>query len=263
MTATNEFFLWFFYGLNGLGGWFIFLLLGLAAVVWLLYDSSNRRLPALGWRMGVIMVAAMILPAMIFSFDPDGPLANLMEPIFYLGLLGGILPPLIAAGYYVIYQGMVSCAQGHVYEAVLGDCPECARLAPAKVSSVGNFLSPQPAQVAQSYSAPVAPVSAPSPPKPKAQAWLVAHDGHNYQLNLGETSIGRSSQNDIHLSGDTTISRQHAKIIEQNGHYRLYDLGSQNFTRVNKRIVRQPVLLEPNDEIQFGDNTIVRFMTPR
>jgi type II secretory pathway component PulF len=48
MFATNAFFIWFFMGLNGLGGWIIFLLLALAAVVWIFYDSSKRK-SALAW----------------------------------------------------------------------------------------------------------------------------------------------------------------------------------------------------------------------
>jgi len=59
------------------------------------------------------------------------------------------------------------------------------------------------------------------------------------------------------------MSNNHAKIVEQNGHYRLNDLASTNGTRVNNRLVREPVLLEPDDEIQFGDNTVVRFVTSR
>lgn len=262
MTATNQFFLWFYYGLNGLGGWFLFLLLGLGAVIWLLYDSSKRRLPALGWRMGIILVFLLILPAILFRFtvtdpsDINAPLAPFSEPIFYLGLLGGILPPVIAAGYFVTYQGLAGCPQGHLYDASLGACPECARIA-------------APPPVVEAYVPPLPPVQPPvaspppTPPKPKAQAWLVGSDGRSYQLNLGETSVGRSSQNDVQLSGDTTVSRQHIKIIEQNNHFRLIDLGSQNRTRVNGKVVRQPVLLEADDEIQLGDNTSLRFVTSR
>ena len=97
---------------------------------------------------------------------------------------------------------------------------------------------------------------------PKVQAWLVTQDGHNYQLNKGETTFGRSAQNDIQIAGDSTISRQHAKIVEQNNHFKLIDLGSSNATRVNDRIVRQPVMLEQNDVVQLGDNTVMRFMVP-
>ena len=264
MATTQRFFLWFFYGLNGLGGWFLFLLLGLVAVIWLLYDSQSRRLPALGWRMGVVLTALLTLPALAYRFSVDpatqtGPLAALVEPIFYLGLLGGILPPVIAVGYFVTYQGYMGCVNGHIYDQALGECPECARAAIAPqmpVMSASAYVQPSPAP-------PVPDIAPVPPPKPKAQAWLVSSDGHNYQINLGETAVGRSSNNDIQLSGDTTVGRQHLKIIEQNGHFRLIDLGTKNYTRVNSRIVRQPIMLEPDDEIQLGDNTKLRFLTTR
>jgi hypothetical protein len=262
MPTTNQFFLWFYYGLNGLGGWFLFFILGLAGVVYVLYDSNRRRLPAIGWRLGVILTWLLIIPAMIYRFtvdplsvDPTQPLSQLGEPIFYLGLLGGILPPVIAAGYFVTYQGLKGCVNGHVYESALGDCPECARLAtpiPAPVTSL-------PAMPISSAGQPPPQVPV-KPPKPTAHAWLVAKDGHNYQLYIGETTLGRSAQNDIQFTGDNTVSRQHAKIVEQNGHFRLVDLGADNHTRVNDQIIRQPVMLDHGDEIQLGDNTHLRFV---
>ena len=68
MTATNSFFRWFYYGLDGLGGWFLFFLVALGVVIWLLYDSYRRRLPALGWRMGIIIAALLLVPAILYRF---------------------------------------------------------------------------------------------------------------------------------------------------------------------------------------------------
>jgi hypothetical protein len=258
MTATDTFFQWFYTGLNGLGGWFIFLLLALAADIWLLYDSQKRHMPAVGWRMAVILLTALILPALIFRLsgaDTQLSLATFVELIFYLGLLGGILPPVLAVGYYVTFRGMTGCPQGHTYEVALGQCPECARLNPP----------PQPPRGEPNHRVvpPQAPVAPPREVKPKVQAWLVTADGHNYQLNQGETVIGRSSQNDIQVPGDTTVSKLHAKIVEQNGHFHFYDLGSANGSRVNGHLVRKPELLDSDDNIQLGDNTHLRFLTSR
>ena len=267
--VTNQFFEWFYYGLSGLGGWLIFLLLAVIAVIVVLYDSARRRLPAIGWRMGIIITALFIVPAILYRFtigdppNPNSPLYDFSEIIFYLGILGGVLPPVLAIGYFVSYAGLMGCPQGHVYEAALGQCPECARLMTPPPTPI-VYPSQQIQQVVPQVVRTVPQqVESMPPPKPKAQTWLVAQDGHSYQLNLGETLIGRSSQNDIQFSGDTTLGRQHAKIVEQNGHFRLVDLGSKNHTRVNNHIVRQPVLLEPDDEIQFGDNTVLRFVTSR
>jgi len=90
---------------------------------------------------------------------------------------------------------------------------------------------------------------------------MVSQDGHSYQLNQGTTTIGTSAKNDIAIDKDSTVSRGHAKIVEQNNHFRLHDLGSTNGTRVNKKVVREPVLLAANDQIQFGDNTVFTFVT--
>ncbi len=273
MPISNPFLLWFFYGLNGLGGWLIFLLLALTATIWLLYDSASRRLPAVGWRIGVIVATVLLLPAVLHRFTVtdlesmgNSPVAPFSEQILFLGLLGGILPVVCAIGFYVTYRGLVGCPKGHEpYDAGLGECPECARLQVPTPAPVARPIYVSPPQTpAPLYPPPTDEPASPSiPPKPKAQAWLVAGDGRSYQLNQFETTIGRSSQNDIHLSGDPTLGRQHAKIVEKDSRFRLVDLGARNFTRVNGRIVRVPVLLESGDEIQFGDNTVLRFVTGR
>lgn len=273
MPTTNTFFLWFYYSLSGLGGWFIFLLLALTAGIWLLYDSGSRRLPAIGWRIGAIVTATFLLPAILYRFTvtdlesmETSPLTPFTEPIFYLGVLGGILPVVCAIGYYVTYRGLVGCPNGHApYEAALGQCPECERLQTPPLSPVMQpiYISPPQASLPQYSLPPEVPDVSPPTPKQKVQAWLVGGEGKSYQLYQHETTIGRSSQNDIYLSGDATVGRQHAKILEQDYRFRLIDLGTKNFTRVNRHIVREPVLLEPDDEIQFGDNTVLHFVTSR
>ena len=261
MTATNAFFLWFYYGISGLGGWVIFLLFALTAIVLIIYNSGSRRLSALGWKLAVIFTAGLILPAIIYRFTTDpnnpllSPLAEFAEPVFYLGVLGGLLPIVLLVGYYVTFQGMSGCPRGihAAYENVLGQCPECAVMdrPPAPPPGRGNSRSNE---AGGGSTAPM------RPSKRKVQAWLVTEKGKNYQLYEHETTIGRLSSNDIYLVGDDTVSRQHAKIMEENGRFKLYDLGSKGLTRVNKQVVRGPVLLEPDDEIRFGDNTVLRFV---
>ncbi len=263
MNATNAFFIWFFTGLNGLGGWFIFLLFALAGVIWMFYDSANRRLKALGWRMGAVLLALLLVPAMIFRFSSAETQLSLdpfVETIFYLGLLGGILPVVLAIGYYVTYRGLTGCANGHVYDVALGSCPECvAHQAPAQAP----VITPQQPYIPAQQRRPEPSAEPLQPIKPKANAWLVSRDGKNYQLCQGETTIGRAPSNDIQFSGDTTVSRQHAKILEKNAHFHLVDLASTSGTKINGRTVRQPTMLEPDDEIQIGDNVMVRFVTSR
>lgn len=268
MAVTNAFFQWFYYGILGLGGWVIFLMFALAAIILIIYDTGTRRLSALGWKLGVILTAGLILPAIIYRFTTDpnnpllSPLAPFAEPVFYLGVLGGLLPIVLVVGYYVTFQGMSGCPRGihGAYESMLGQCPECAvmdRPAPPRVVAM-----PPPVNAGYQKQPNGEGVSAAPLPKSKrkVQAWLVADNGKSYQLCERETVIGRQATNDIYINGDTTVSRQHAKITEQNGHFKLYDLGSKGLTRVNGHVVREPVLLEPDDEIRFGDNTSLRFV---
>jgi serine/threonine protein kinase len=51
---------------------------------------------------------------------------------------------------------------------------------------------------------------------------------------------------------DTEISRQHAKIIYQEGRWWLEDNGSTNGTYLNGRRIVEPALLQPNDEVRLG-----------
>ena len=264
MTATDAFFRWYYTGLNGLGGWLVFAMIAVAAAIWLFYNSASRRLPALGWRLAVALTASLLLPTVIYRFssaDIRESLNSFLEMMFYMGLLGGLLPPVIAAGYYVTFQEMVVCSRaGHVYEEELGECPECARLEPAMAQVA--YVAPA-VQPAVPQSLPRQEAAPPPPAKPKAHAWLIAEDGHSYQLNQGTTTVGKSSRNDIQLIGDKTLSREHVKILEQNGRFRLHDLGSTNGTRVNGSLVRQPVLLEPDDRLEIGDHTHLTFITSR
>jgi len=255
MSATNSFFIWFFTGLKGLGGWLIFLILALAGVIWLFYDSSNRRIRASGWKLAATLLALLVLPAMLYRFSSAETQLSLdpfVETIFYLGLLGGILPPVLAIGYYVTYKGLTGCQNGHVYDKALGQCPECTPVPPPVDPNWVPHIIPGPPRPPD-----LPPIH---PQKPHANAWLVTRDGKNYQLCIGETTIGRRSTNDIMLD-EESVSREHAKIVEQNGRFRLYHVSTTTYTKINGNIVRQPTLLEPDDEVQFGEKVSLRFIT--
>lgn len=265
MPATNSFFQWFYYGLNNLGGWFIFFVVALAAVIWLFYDSTSRRLPAMGWKLGISLAAMLILPAILYRFTvtdiadiATSPLGPFSEPIFYLGVLGGVLPVVLAVGHYVTFQGLMVCPQGHLYEAVMGNCPHPDHLPPPVTSPNLRYSEPRLRDDSDETAPPL------RPSKKRLNAWLVNTErGRNYQLYVDETRIGRSIRNDIVLEGDRTVSRESAKIVEQNGRFRLFPLNPGRFPRINNYVVREPMLLEPDDEIQFGEDTILRFVTSR
>jgi pSer/pThr/pTyr-binding forkhead associated (FHA) protein len=144
---------------------------------------------------------------------------------------------------------MVGCPNGHIYESVLGRCPydqpAYTPSPPAPPVPVIND-QPLPRQTIET--------------KKLANAWLVSGEGHNYQLNQGITSIGRSSQNDIQLA-DMGISKMHARIHEENGHFRILDVGSTYGVYINSHRIRQETMLESGDSIKLSDNTTVQFVT--
>lgn len=73
----------------------------------------------------------LILPASIFrftistsifrfTFDPTNPnispLVPFIEPIFYLGILGGILPMVMAIGYFITFEGIETDSAGFLFQ---------------------------------------------------------------------------------------------------------------------------------------------------
>ena len=74
--------------------------------------------------------------------------------------------------------------------------------------------------------------------------------GEVFQLEGARTSVGRSPDCDIFLD-DVTVSRNHAVLVERDGHFFIEDQGSLNGTFVNRRRIDNQVL-ENGDELQIG-----------
>ncbi len=96
--------------------------------------------------------------------------------------------------------------------------------------------------------------------QPPSYAYLVIttteRAGSIYQLNAGNTTIGRSGSNDIRLN-DNAVSGEHARIrFEGDGEFTLIDLGSQNGARLNGRRTQQHTLRH-NDVIELGETRLV------
>jgi hypothetical protein len=74
-------------------------------------------------------------------------------------------------------------------------------------------------------------------------------------------TIGRNSNNNVVISDDKTVSRNHCQLIEENGRYRLADFGSANGTFVNGKQIplNSEVNLNPGDIIKIG-NTVLPWM---
>jgi serine phosphatase RsbU (regulator of sigma subunit)/pSer/pThr/pTyr-binding forkhead associated (FHA) protein len=75
-------------------------------------------------------------------------------------------------------------------------------------------------------------------------------------------SIGRRPESDVHLR-DSRVSRQHAIIRAEDGHYLVEDCRSRHGTFVNGERIDEPRELLPNDRIDFGvpDSYALIFVT--
>jgi two-component system cell cycle response regulator len=75
--------------------------------------------------------------------------------------------------------------------------------------------------------------------------------GQVYELADDVTMIGRSDDVDLVVS-DTSISRKHAKITQEEKGFFLSDLGSTNGSFVNREAVDDPLPLADGDKVAIG-----------
>lgn len=80
-----------------------------------------------------------------------------------------------------------------------------------------------------------------------------------FELTIGNTTtIGRTSDNTVCLSGSPLVSRQHALVRCHDGYqYQIIDLGSRNGTYVNDQRVVMPTTLPDGARILIAKNEIV------
>ncbi len=233
MQLANDVYIWWYWGLGGLGGWAIFLFLAIIAAAYVYFDSASKEIKAVGWRLGTLLPMLLFLPTLIFRYgnaaQPIEPQAS--EWFLVMGVLGATIAVAAAVGYAVTYWG---------YK------PQPKVEAPVVVPPVA-------APPAAPAPAPPTSVEPPKPQRPLAGAWLVDERGRRHNIYKGDTRIGRRTQgNDIVLS-DPSVSREHALIREQDGHYTLYDRGSSGGTYVNGERLRQPAMLYNGDVIILGE----------
>ena len=77
------------------------------------------------------------------------------------------------------------------------------------------------------------------------------YTGQVFLLTNPNMIIGREPDKDIVLSADVTVSRAHARIVNEGGDLAVYDNSSANGTFVNGRRISMQ-MLAPQDEVQFG-----------
>jgi FhaA, N-terminal domain/FHA domain len=90
---------------------------------------------------------------------------------------------------------------------------------------------------------------APPPQAPAGRALLVG-EGKRTVLSGSRVLIGRSRDCDLTLD-DPNVSRRHAELRNEDGHWLVADLGSTNGVKVNGRRVEEAVL-QPGDELALG-----------
>ena len=239
MKSADAIFNWWFHGVGGLGGWVLFLILVIAAIVYVFVDATQRKVSAIGWKLGAALPILLLLPSLVWRFsssEVQASLLNLQEMFFILVVVGGIVPVASAIGYAVNYMGYTPPEPTDFQEEV--------------------YRRPPPPP-------PPPPPLEPAPPlRPHANAWLVeVGTNRTYQLFQGDTRLGRSKQNDIAFT-DPSVSREHALIREERGHFTIYDRGAKTGVYINGKRLRQPMLLDHGDEIEMGDSRL-RFVTAR
>lgn len=84
------------------------------------------------------------------------------------------------------------------------------------------------------------------------------HIGLRLNFSKGSATIGRGPENDIVLSSDPRVSRQHAEIKQRGSEFVVVNLSSKNFILVNGEAVQSEVL-KKGTVIQIGE-TEMRFI---
>lgn len=205
-------------------------------------------------------LAAWGLNLLFFIFFYNDHISDYEEIKIGLGgmlyIVGNIIVPI---GLYQIWNNVGGGYAPPVFDAGGDNSPHYHEDRRPQMVNPAPRVSQQPYPVARPSSAPAA--YSDQRQRTLTAAWLTGRDGRSYQLSVGETSIGRSSDNDIQVS-DSKVSKHHAKIVERNGHFTIVDLGSTNGTWLNGKLVRDPKLLHTNDSIRFGDSYKAKFVTP-
>jgi transcriptional regulator with AAA-type ATPase domain len=71
-------------------------------------------------------------------------------------------------------------------------------------------------------------------------------------IPAGEALLGSAPECDLHLACPT-VSRQHGKLLLDQGVLMVEDLGSSNGSRHNDQPIRTPTVIAAGDQLQFGD----------
>lgn len=228
-------------------GVFLFTFIAIGLIGWVFSDAKKKRRQDIGWQLMVALPALLLLPSLVMRINSRSMVTSrhLLEPFFWLGLVGGVIPILAAMGY--------SLTAGPAPAPYMPPPPPTRRAPRPEVP---------PAPPVRERAAPTVREARPPRRAPTANALLYVRSGPragtHYRLNLGSTTIGRSRDNDICID-HPEVSGEHALIKEEGGRFTLHDLGSTNGTFLNGELLRAPLMLEDGDEIGLGQAVILTF----
>ncbi len=83
--------------------------------------------------------------------------------------------------------------------------------------------------------------------------------GRTFQISKAVTTIGRDATNDIVITDDRKVSRNHARLIWNNGTWSIEKLAPQNVVTVNRQSVQQASIYD-NSIIGLGEDTSFVFL---
>ena len=92
-------------------------------------------------------------------------------------------------------------------------------------------------------------------PMPLIRARVGHLQGSTFPLGDQQVVIGRDPSSDIALNPESAASRRHAAVFQQDGRWRIQDLGSVNGIRINGQYCRVHQLAA-GDTIELADYTL-------
>ena len=176
--------------------------------------------------------------------------------IFYVGVIGAIMPPLLAIGYLLVHQGLKAPEETPAAPPPpVSDIPAMpADYDDAAPTYIRDF-SPSTAYETEADLTPTGPA-----PEDLVSAWLVDVDNseQSYQLTKDKTELGRGQDNTYALP-DETVSKRHIQVRHEGGQFILQDVGSTYGTLLNSIELEGRETLRDGDIITVG-NTRLRFV---
>ncbi len=176
--------------------------------------------------------------------NPIATIINMAVGVAVIGALGYVIYRYVQNNQAQVEQGLKKLGIGAPEPPPDGNLPPVpAQPQPLKPINLGDTTP----------SAAVTPVAAPTfSATAVANPRLVKSDGSVVLLMEGASTVGRESGLEVSLPGESSVSRNHARLDRAGDSVTLTDTGSTNGTFVNGAKISGSVVLNPGDAIQFG-----------